>query len=235
MWTWEIVVDGVSYDFNYCQTTLIDRSRHLNKFLSTVTSPIPGTTTIEKSPYLQDPHAPVPVVRPSIVQKRSWSASQTSLQQQQGSPTGNFGARQLVKPLRLSNVDATEYPHSPVLPTTTTTTSKSSSRISDKFGSQTSHPSSLCAKPPHLLAASATMPILSASGSPTEGFSSSTTMPVISSPVSRIATAGVAGGDWKLAMTPENIRPLENAREVHARLRDCVEELGRLKEMVVVF
>ena len=191
-----------------------------------------------KSPYLQDPHAPVPVVRPSIVQKRSWSASQTSLQQHQGSSTGNFGTQQLVRPLRLSNVDETEYPHSPVLPTTTTTTtSRPSSRVSGKFGSPTSHPqsSSLRAKPPHLLAASATMPILSASASPpTRGPSSSTTMPVISSPVSGVATAGAVGADWKLAMTPENIRPLlENAREVHARLCDCVEELGRLKEMVV--
>ena len=42
-----------------------------------------------RSPYLQDPHRPVPVVHPSIVEKRSWSASQTSLQQQQGSPTRN--------------------------------------------------------------------------------------------------------------------------------------------------
>ena len=62
-----------------------------------------------RSPYLQDPHAPVPVVRPSIAQKQSWSTSQTSLQQQQGSPTGNFGAQQFVRPLRLSNVDETEY------------------------------------------------------------------------------------------------------------------------------
>ena len=64
-----------------------------------------------KSPYLQDPHTPVPVVRPLIVQKRSWSASQTSLQQHQRSLTGNFGAQQLVRPLRPSNVDDTEYPH----------------------------------------------------------------------------------------------------------------------------
>jgi hypothetical protein len=36
-------------------------------------------------------------------------------------------------------------------------------------------------------------------------------------------------------MTPENIRPLlENAREVQVRLCDCVEELGRLREVVVV-
>jgi len=36
-------------------------------------------------------------------------------------------------------------------------------------------------------------------------------------------------------MTPENIRPLlENAREVHARLCDYVEDLGRLREVVVV-
>jgi len=50
----------------------------------------------------------------------------TSLQQQQGSPIGNFRAQQLV---RLSNVDETEYPHSPVLPTTTTTVSRPSSRV----------------------------------------------------------------------------------------------------------
>ena len=78
------------------------------------------------------------------------------------------------------------------------------------------------------------MTILSASASPTQGPLSSTTMPV-SSPVSGIATAGVAEGDWKLAMTPENVRPLlENAREVHARLCDYVEELEGLREMVVV-
>jgi len=48
--------------------------------------------------------------------------------------------------------------------------------------------------------------------------------------VIQFANALVAGGDWKLAMTPENIRPLfENARECCA----CVEELGKLKEMVV--
>ena len=36
-------------------------------------------------------------------------------------------------------------------------------------------------------------------------------------------------------MMLENIRPLlENAREVHARLCDCVEELRRLREVVVV-
>ena len=35
-------------------------------------------------------------------------------------------------------------------------------------------------------------------------------------------------------MTPENIRPLlENTREVHLHLGDCVEELGRLREMVM--
>jgi len=61
-------------------------------------------------------HTPVPVVRPSIVQKRSWNASQTSHQRQQGSPTGNFGAQQLVRPSRPSNVDETKYSHSPVLP-----------------------------------------------------------------------------------------------------------------------
>jgi len=154
-----------------------------------------------RSPYLQDPHAPVPVVRPSIAQKRSWSTSQTSLQQQQGSPTGNFGAQQFVRPLRLSNVDETEYSHSPVLPTTTTT-SRPSLRVWGKFGSPTSHPqsSSPLTKPSHLLAASATMPILSPSTSPpTQGPSSSSTIPVISSPVSGIPTAALAGeiGSWR--------------------------------------
>ena len=55
-------------------------------------------------------------------------------------------------------------------------------------------------------------------------------MPVISLPVlSGIATTGWRGEieTWKLAMTPENIRPLlEGAMEVHARLCDCVEDLG---------
>ena len=37
-------------------------------------------------------------------------------------------------------------------------------------------------------------------------------------------------GDWKLAMTPENIALLENAREVHAPLCHCVKELGGLRE-----
>ena len=186
-----------------------------------------------RSPYLQDQH--VPSMHPSIVQKRSSSGSQTSLQQQQGSPTGNFGGQaQLVRPLKLSNVDETDVPHSPVVPTTT---SRPPSRISGKFGSPTSHPqsSSLRSKPPHL-ATSATMPILSPPPSlPTQGPSSSTTMPIISSPASGFVAAAAMAGDWKLAMTPENIRPLlENAREVLARLCDCVEELGRLKEMVVV-
>jgi hypothetical protein len=35
--------------------------------------------------------------------------------------------------------------------------------------------------------------------------------------------------DPKLAMTPENIKPLlENAREVHARLSDCIAEIRSL-------
>ncbi|KIM35749.1 hypothetical protein M413DRAFT_325892 [Hebeloma cylindrosporum] len=192
-----------------------------------------------RSPYLvlQDPH----VVQP----KRSFCGSQASFQQQQqqqGSPTSNFGTAtqaQLVRPLRLSNVDETDYPHSPVLPTTTT--SRPSSRVSGKFGSPTQS-NSIRAKPPNVLAASATMPILSSATTtsaplpiPIQGPPSSTTMPVISSPASGTGIAVAAGGDWKLAMTPENIRPLlENAREVHARLCDCVEELGRLKEMVGV-
>ena len=50
----EVVVDGVSYKFDYGQTTFIDKSQQLDKFLSTVssttaTSPIPGTTTAAKS------------------------------------------------------------------------------------------------------------------------------------------------------------------------------------------
>jgi len=50
----EVVVDGVSYKFDYGQTTFIDKSQHLDKFLSTVTSttvtsPIPGTTATGKS------------------------------------------------------------------------------------------------------------------------------------------------------------------------------------------
>lgn len=56
-------------------------------------------------------------------------------------------------------------------------------------------------------------------------------MPVLSPPGSGIATAV----DWKLAMTPENIRLLEeDAREVYSQLCECVDNLGRLKEAVVV-
>lgn len=36
-------------------------------------------------------------------------------------------------------------------------------------------------------------------------------------------------------MVPENVGLLlENAREVHAQLHDCVKGLGRLREMVVI-
>ena len=31
MWTWELVVDGILYNFNYCQTTFID-SQHLDNY-----------------------------------------------------------------------------------------------------------------------------------------------------------------------------------------------------------
>jgi hypothetical protein len=50
----EVVVDDVSYKFDYGQTTFIDKSQQLDKFLSTVssttvTTPIPGTSTTGKS------------------------------------------------------------------------------------------------------------------------------------------------------------------------------------------
>jgi hypothetical protein len=45
-----------------------------------------------RSPYLRDLHRPIPVVHPLIVEKRSWSALQTFLQQQQGSLTRNSAA-----------------------------------------------------------------------------------------------------------------------------------------------
>jgi len=50
----EVVVDGVSYKFDYGQTTFIDKHQQLDKFLSTVsstaaaTTPIPGTTAAGK-------------------------------------------------------------------------------------------------------------------------------------------------------------------------------------------
>ena len=124
-----------------------------------------------RSPYLQDPHAPVPVARPSVVQKR---ASQTSIQQQQGSLTGNFGAQQLVRPLRLSHVDETDYPHF-------LCSRRQRQRLDLRRDFWASlgrrffaHNQARCA-PPHLLAASMSMPILSASVSPlTHGPSSST-------------------------------------------------------------
>jgi len=45
----EVISDGVSYKFDYGQTTFIDKSQHWINFLSTVTSPIPGTSTTGKS------------------------------------------------------------------------------------------------------------------------------------------------------------------------------------------
>jgi hypothetical protein len=50
----EVIVDGVSYRFDYGQTTFIDKSQQLDKFLSTVTwttmtSPISGASTMGKS------------------------------------------------------------------------------------------------------------------------------------------------------------------------------------------
>lgn len=53
----EVIVDGVSYKFDYGQTTFIDKSQQLDKSLSTVsstavTSRVPGTTTTVKSSSL---------------------------------------------------------------------------------------------------------------------------------------------------------------------------------------
>ena len=50
----EVVVDGFSYKFDYGQTTFIDKSQRLDKFLSSVTSttvtpPIPGTSAMRKN------------------------------------------------------------------------------------------------------------------------------------------------------------------------------------------
>ena len=117
----------------------------------------------ERNLYLQDLQAHT--VRLSVMQKRSFSASQNSLQQHQGSPTNNSGT-QLVWPFLLSNVKKTDLPHSPLLPTMMTT-SRPSSRVSGKFASPTDLQSnSLRSKPPHLLPTSATMPIHSASSLP---------------------------------------------------------------------
>ena len=129
--------------------------------------------------------------------------------------------------MRLFTVDETESPHSPVLPTTTVMTSRPSSRVSGRFGSLTSNPQSslLRAKPP-------TSPRrLRDYAHPLSICVSSYLGPLVVNdhacyfvPYAGIATAGVAGGDWKLAMTPENIRPLLG-NAVHARLCACVEEL----------
>lgn len=53
----EAAIDGVSYKFDYSQTMFVDKSQRLDKFLSTVTlttviSPIPGTTVTGKSDSL---------------------------------------------------------------------------------------------------------------------------------------------------------------------------------------
>ena len=59
-----------------------------------------------RRPYLQDPHAHVHAMRPSIMQK--WFADIASA----AGRITNGAAREVV------NVDETDYPHSPVLPRT---------------------------------------------------------------------------------------------------------------------
>jgi hypothetical protein len=49
----DVIVGGVSYKFDYGQTTFIDKTQQLDRFPSnvsstTVTSPIPGTSTAGK-------------------------------------------------------------------------------------------------------------------------------------------------------------------------------------------
>ncbi|KIM38450.1 hypothetical protein M413DRAFT_241815 [Hebeloma cylindrosporum] len=70
----EVVVDGISYKFDYGQTTFIDKSQQLDKFLSTVTSttatsPIPGTTgkSSSFSPRLPSPVGAIFIVLVTVI------------------------------------------------------------------------------------------------------------------------------------------------------------------------
>ncbi|KAF8968624.1 hypothetical protein BDZ97DRAFT_1755279 [Flammula alnicola] len=161
-----------------------------------------------RSPYLQHdsyeppPPLPLPVpsapgstsgysMRHSVVPKRSFNASQTSLrggeQPIQGSPLGPSHTQS--RPIRLSNVEeTTDEPHSPGVPLAML--SKPEARLS-KTGPSPSRPSSS-----------------RSSKAPKTG--SVRSMPP------QLATSVTASSlpDPKLAMAPENIKPLlENAKE----------------------
>ncbi|KAF8151330.1 hypothetical protein B0H34DRAFT_727221 [Crassisporium funariophilum] len=194
-----------------------------------------------RSPYLQhdsyDAPPPLPVLVPegrgggavgflarhSIIPKRSFSASQSSIwggssaagdhQQQQPaaqqqSPM-NPNTISSTRLTRLSNVD--EHELDSTTPRAASKTHQAQSRLS-RTGASPSRPSSskdqktgsVRSMPPQLLVASASAPLPG-------------------------AAAAAAGQGMPLAMTPENIKPLlENAKEVHARLDECIEEIRAL-------
>ena len=181
-----------------------------------------------RSPYLQhdfrpdEPSPPLPSPLPSvgaIIPKRSFSASQPTLwtsdqssqaQLQQDSPLspGNLPSR----PTRLSNVeehadDPNPKPAVPLPNSRSASSSYSKSQVRPpKAGASPSRPPS-------------TIGTLPRSGS-VRSMVPQSTVPILPDP--------------KLAMTPENIRPLlANAKEVHLRLSECIHEIRYLIEQNV--
>jgi len=88
------------------------------------------------------------------------SASKSRTRSPEGLYPASFSAP------KSSPVEETDYPHPPMLPTTSS--SRPSPRVLGKFASLIYHrrSSALCTKPPHLLTASASMPVLSVPTSP---------------------------------------------------------------------
>ncbi|CAA7257453.1 unnamed protein product [Cyclocybe aegerita] len=213
-----------------------------------------GSRRKGRSPYLQhdsfDPPPPLPLLTPSgssslpsppnsasattrhshsLVQKRSFSASQSSLnhpqqqvQQQQPSPNPPPP-----RTTRLSNVEEqadTGSPHGATSPVSVTSTStsraaKSQARLS-RTGASPSRPSS--------------RPSSSKGTAPTHPHANAKTGSVRSMPPHLTASMSMSAPlpDPKLAMTPENIRPLlENAREVQAKILECLAELRGLVDV----
>ncbi|KAF9556528.1 hypothetical protein CPC08DRAFT_90775 [Agrocybe pediades] len=163
--------------------------------------PVNSTSPTSSSGQPLSPH--------SIVAKRSFNNSQSSLavyQTHQGSPLASSHIP--ARTTRLSNVDEHQDDRPPTLtaqqPRTQTRPSSSRSNLAPRFSSNVNSKTASVRStgPPLNLATTMTSPL----------------------PISAMALP--LADPMKLAMTPENIKPLlENAKEVHARLEECIAEV----------
>lgn len=205
----------------------MDSASDLDAVARALSAASDGTATVRggshrqnkgRSPYLQPdsfeppPSLPLPVpiqsssgsksgysIRPSIIPKRSFNMSSSSLrngeQSSQGSPHGSNHMPQ--RTIRLSNVeehtDERTIPADPIV-------------VASPL-----RPSSMRSKPNKTGSVRSMPPQFAISGT-----------------VSSLQ-------DPKLAMTPENIKPLlENAKEVLSKLNDCITEIRALINVAVI-